>query len=57
MSFTTLGLSQQILDAIKTEGYSEPSPIQEKSIHIVLEGKEGCIQLYQQKLLVILLER
>ena len=40
MSFTTLGLSPQILDAIKTEGYSEPSPIQEKSIPIVLEGKD-----------------
>ena len=40
MSFTTLGLSPQILDAIKTEGYFEPSPIQEKSIPIVLEGKD-----------------
>ena len=40
MSFSKLGLSLQILEALKTEGYSEPSPIQEKSIPIVLEGKD-----------------
>jgi len=40
MSFSTLGLSNQILEAIEAKGYSEPSPIQSKSIPIVLEGKD-----------------
>jgi len=40
MSFSILGLSQQILDAIEAQGYSDPSPIQAKSIPIVLEGKD-----------------
>ena len=40
MSFSTLGLSDQILEAIEAQGYSTPSPIQEKSIPIVLEGKD-----------------
>ncbi|MGE4570454.1 MAG: DEAD/DEAH box helicase [Gammaproteobacteria bacterium] len=40
MSFSTLGLSKQILEAIEAKGYSEPSPIQKKSIPIVLDGKD-----------------
>mgnify|MGYP002173300119 FL=1 len=40
MSFSTLGLSPQILGAIEAQGYSEATPIQEKSIPIVLEGKD-----------------
>ena len=40
MSFSILGLSKQILDAIEAQGYSDPSPIQAKSIPIVLEGKD-----------------
>ena len=40
MSFSKLGLSSQILQAIKMEGYAEPSPIQSKSIPIILEGKD-----------------
>lgn len=40
MSFSILGLSPQILEAIEAKGYSEPSPIQAKSIPIVLEGKD-----------------
>lgn len=38
MLFTDLGLSQSILRAIHEEGYSSPTPIQEKSIPIVLKG-------------------
>ena len=40
MSFSILGLSPQILQAIEMEGYVEPSPIQRKSIPIILEGKD-----------------
>ena len=40
MSFSILGLSKQILDALESQGYSDPSPIQKKSIPIVLEGKD-----------------
>ena len=40
MSFSTLGLLPQLLDAIEAQGYSEATPIQEKSIPIVLEGKD-----------------
>ena len=40
MSFSIFGLSPQILEAIEAQGYSEPSPIQKKSIPIVLDGKD-----------------
>ena len=40
MSFSTLVLLPQLLDAIEAQGYSEATPIQEKSIPIVLEGKD-----------------
>lgn len=39
MSFSNLGLSSPILDAIKEAGYHKPTSIQEKAIPIVLEGK------------------
>ena len=40
MGFTKLGLSDTILEAIKKKGYDTPSPIQEKSIPLILEGKD-----------------
>lgn len=40
MSFSILGLSPQILEAIEAQSYSEPTPIQKKSIPIVLDGKD-----------------
>jgi len=40
MSFSILGLSKQILDTLESQGYSKPSPIQKKSIPIVLEGRD-----------------
>ena len=40
MTFESLGLSQPILKAITEKGYSSPSPIQEKAIPVVLEGKD-----------------
>ena len=40
MSFSIFGLSPKILEAIEAQGYSEPTPIQKKSIPIVLDGKD-----------------
>ena len=40
MGFTKLGLSDAILEAVKKQGYDTPSPIQEKSIPLILEGKD-----------------
>lgn len=46
MSFEKLNLSEPILKALKTEGYTSPTPIQEQSIPIVLQRKDllGCAQ-------------
>ncbi|WP_318481236.1 DEAD/DEAH box helicase [Photobacterium leiognathi] len=40
MSFASLGLSAPILDAVAKQGYEKPSPIQEKAIPAILEGKD-----------------
>lgn len=40
MSFTNLGLSEVLLKAIKVQGYDRPTPIQEKAIPVVIEGKD-----------------
>ncbi len=40
MHFDQLNLSEPILEAIRKQGYSKPSPIQEKAIPAVLEGKD-----------------
>ena len=40
MSFQSLGLSEALLKAISKKGYTTPSPIQEKAIPPVLEGKD-----------------
>ena len=39
-NFTSLELAQPILRAIKDEGYSTPTPIQDKSIPPMLEGRD-----------------
>ncbi len=46
MSFEELGLSPEILDAVKAKNYLVPTPIQEKAIPLVLEGRDvmGCAQ-------------
>lgn len=46
MSFENLNLIEPILRALKTEGYTTPTPIQEQSIPIILERKDllGCAQ-------------
>ncbi len=46
MEFIDLGINKRILDAIKEEGYTEPSPIQKEAIPVVLTGRDvlGCAQ-------------
>ncbi|WP_375238047.1 DEAD/DEAH box helicase [Aurantibacter sp.] len=40
MTFEELGLSEHILKAVKAKGYTKPSPIQEKAIPHILDGKD-----------------
>ncbi|MDG5492706.1 DEAD/DEAH box helicase [Psychroserpens sp. SPM9] len=40
MSFQSLGLSEPLLKAISKKGYETPSPIQEKAIPPVLQGRD-----------------
>jgi ATP-dependent RNA helicase RhlE len=40
MEFKELGLIEPLLDALKQEGYKTPTPIQEKTISPLLEGKD-----------------
>ena len=40
MTFKELGIAEPILKALASEGYENPTPIQEKSIPILLKGKE-----------------
>ena len=40
MSFAQLGLSDEALRAIADAGYSEPTPIQERAIPVVLQGRD-----------------
>jgi len=46
MTFDKLDLIEPILNALKHEGYTQPTPIQEISIPIVLNGQDllGCAQ-------------
>ena len=40
MSFTKLGLSQPLLRAIKDQGYTTPTPIQEQAIPLVIQKRD-----------------
>src|SRR5690349_14497983 len=46
MSFEKLNLIEPIYRALKTEGYTKPTPIQEQAIPILLERSDllGCAQ-------------
>ena len=46
MQFKDLGLNAQILKALEEQGYTKPSPIQEKAIPPALAGRDvlGCAQ-------------
>ena len=40
MSFETLGLTAELLRAVREQGYTEPTAIQSQAIPIVLEGRD-----------------
>ena len=40
MTFKDLGIAEPILDAVEGEGYTNPTPIQEKAIPILLKGRD-----------------
>lgn len=42
MTFENLNLLPQILTSLKAKGYTQPTPIQEKSIPHILAGKDIC---------------
>ena len=46
MSFSSFSLSPQILNSLQDQGYVEATPIQQKAIPIILEGKDilACAQ-------------
>lgn len=46
MTFENLNLMKSLLDSVKREGYSTPTPIQYQSIPHILDGKDlfGCAQ-------------
>jgi len=46
MSFENLNLIEPILKALKTEGYTQPTPIQAQAIPLILQKKDllGCAQ-------------
>lgn len=46
MSFSELGLSKQVLDAVGDAGYADPTPIQKEAIPHILTGRDvlGCAQ-------------
>ena len=40
MSFTALGLSKPVLDAVSKKGYESPSPIQAQAIPAIMQGQD-----------------
>ena len=42
MEFTDLGLSEPILKALAAKKYATPTPIQQKAIPVLLEGRDLC---------------
>ncbi len=46
MTFTELGLHEEILEGLSSLGFTNPTPIQEESIPIIKKGKDliGCAQ-------------
>ncbi len=40
MTFSTLGLSEKVLQAIEAAGYTKPTPIQEQAIPLALAGRD-----------------
>src|SRR5258706_12849991 len=46
-SFDALGLSGELLEAVRQLGFETPTPIQEQSIPILLKGKTDFVGLAQ----------
>ena len=46
MSFENLGLSPEVLRAVKSKNYAAPTPIQAQAIPVILQGRDviGCAQ-------------
>jgi superfamily II DNA/RNA helicase len=46
MSFSDLGLDPNVLKAVEDAGYTQPTPIQQQAIPLVLQGRDilGCAQ-------------
>jgi ATP-dependent RNA helicase RhlE len=40
MPFTKLGLAEAVVNAVREQGFTEPTPIQAKSIPLMLEGRD-----------------
>ncbi len=40
MSFSSLGLSAELLRAVSDQGYAEPTPVQSRAIPVVLSGRD-----------------
>lgn len=40
MTFQQLGLSEALLNAVAEQGYTSPTPVQQKTIPLILEGKD-----------------
>ena len=40
MSFSSLGLSAELLRAVTEQGYTEPTPVQSQAIPVVLAGRD-----------------
>ena len=40
MSFENLGLRPEILNGVKSQGYTEPTPIQRQAIPGIIEGRD-----------------
>ncbi len=46
MLFTELGLIEPLLEALRKEGYTEPTPVQERSVPVILQRRDllSCAQ-------------
>ena len=53
MSFSSLGLSAELLRAVSDNGYTTPTPIQLQAIPVILEGRD-VLPGFQIRLIEIL---
>ena len=44
MLFSSLGLTEDLLEAVRIAGYETPSPVQQKAIPFILMGKDLIVQ-------------